>query len=365
MNPAAQYNLDPVRFKVSDVPRADVPLPTVKTHIAIQNLVRTPVESCCDYSGDVIAVDHHALIAAAHVAFDEHRPLTLSPDMLWLAIVQGVAQHVNLNAEELRKEFVQHDEKKKIHVRRDDFRIRSPENPWPEVFGAFSAEIQKHIGANHALFVETFSTTGAVEKAAFEVALLDAMQSYFNFELQTLCGIPEVILEGQTADWEKILRKLADVERLGLNFWTEKLQPILRQFIRASQGDVDRTFWQSLYKINDNSGGPYITGWITYLIPYVQDKDRESGHVTYTQNPFITEPADDFSGLSTNHFSSGLSIAPFVWNYLGNEHDYEFIGGFVGVTQDAQSLAVRPKIGWAVRPVPKQRELRKYRDHIK
>jgi hypothetical protein len=28
----------------------------------------------------------------------------------------------------------------------------------------------------------------------------------------------------------------------------------------------------------------------------------------------------------------------------------EFLGGFVGVTQDASTLALRPKLGWAVRP---------------
>jgi hypothetical protein len=39
-----------------------------------------------------------------------------------------------------------------------------------------------------------------------------------------------------------------------------------------------------------------------------------------------------------------------VWNYLGIRFDYEFLAGFVGVTQDARTLAIRPKIGWAVRP---------------
>lgn len=353
------------RISISDVERATHPRATVKCHVALQKLVRTPLESCCDYSSDVIAVDHHPLIAAAHIAFDEHRPLTLSPDMLWLAIVQGVALHVNLNAEHLRKEFVQHEGKEKISIRRDDFRMGSPENPWPEVFSAFSGEIQKRVGAKHALFVERFSTTGAVEKAAFEVAFLDAMQSYFNFELETLCGIPEVLLEGRTEDWEKIRGKLADLEPLGLGFWTARLRPILEQFIRASKGDVERPFWQNLYKIEDNSGGPYITGWITHFLPYAKEREHETDRVTYFENPFINESKDSFSGLSTNHFSSGLSMAPFVWDYLGRKYDYEFIGGFVGVTQDKQTLAVRPKIGWAVRPVQQPKVLKTYRETLK
>jgi hypothetical protein len=49
---------------------------------------------------------------------------------------------------------------------------------------------------------------------------------------------------------------------------------------------------------------------------------------------------------------SGLSKAPFRWNYLDRSFDMEFLGGFVGVAQDPETLAVRPEIGWAVREAP-------------
>ena len=44
----------------------------------------------------------HPLLSAVARAFGEHRPLVLSPDVVWLTIAQGVAQHVRLNAESLR-----------------------------------------------------------------------------------------------------------------------------------------------------------------------------------------------------------------------------------------------------------------------
>jgi hypothetical protein len=46
---------------------------------------------------------------------------------------------------------------------------------------------------------------------------------------------------------------------------------------------------------------------------------------------------------------SGLSKAPFRWNYRDQSFHMEFLGGFVGVGQDRETLAVRPEIGWAVR----------------
>lgn len=74
----------------------------------------------------------------------------------------------------------------RITVRRDDFVKGSPENPWPEAFGEFSAAIREHLGDAHGLIVADFSTTGPVERAASEVVLLDAMQAYFSYEMLTL-----------------------------------------------------------------------------------------------------------------------------------------------------------------------------------
>ena len=58
---------------------------------------------------------------------------------------------------------------------------------------------------------------------------------------------------------------------LGLDGWLDVLRPILQQFVRASRGDVDRTFWRSIYKVNEQSGGPTITGWLTAFFPYLKD----------------------------------------------------------------------------------------------
>ena len=74
------------------------------------------------FNGRLVAgVRSHPLIATLHTAFDEHRSVCLSPDVIWLTILQGLAHHVNANAEILRKHFVRHEGKLKIKVYRDDF----------------------------------------------------------------------------------------------------------------------------------------------------------------------------------------------------------------------------------------------------
>jgi hypothetical protein len=48
------------------------------------------------------------LVLAVHLAFSRHLPLTISPDVVWLTIVQGFSHHVNKNAEALRGRLVRH-----------------------------------------------------------------------------------------------------------------------------------------------------------------------------------------------------------------------------------------------------------------
>jgi hypothetical protein len=297
-------------------------------------------------------VAFHPFVAAVHRAFVDHRPLCLSPDVIWLLICQGLANHINANAERLRSRFVRHEGKVRIDVRRDDFVQGSPENPWPEVFAEFSAKIRDHVGPALDLFLPAFSTTGPVERAAAEVVLLDAMRSYFEFAFRSACGIPAITLEGTTGDWEALADRAEAFAEYGLETWIGVLRPILGQFVRASQGDVETPFWRSIYKEHDASGGFQVNGWMPTLFPYL--KDGRTGRAT-RRNRWLDEiggeerGSDEAYGPMIGNFPGGLSKAPFRWEYLEKTFDMEFLGGFVGVSQDPETLALRPEIGWAVR----------------
>jgi hypothetical protein len=482
-------------FEVSEVHRASEPLPEVPYKEALDALLRTsvpsrrsrPVEACSRYHGQLIAgVPFHPVVAAAHRAFMDHRPLCLSPDIIWLMICQGVASHINANAEALRPRIVTHQGKITIHVRRDDFVKGSPENPWADAIEEFTGKVREHIGSAFDLFQPTFTTTGPVERAAAGVVLLDAMRSYFNYDMETECGIPTIMLEGTPEDWQAVADRAEQFAFLDLEWWLEPLRTVLRQFVAAAQGNVDRSFWTSLYRYHDESGGPMITGWISTLFPYLRgsrtglatrrnpylaldsqrlddidldediddeiddidideedsdefdelDKDSESPPAEQPPNRLILRrrqdmddshtavrdpeeasdleppiedqpprqyiwvtaddieiPYDPESDLDEGHdedydeervvgawlrplpkrwrdeedddadcgwgpriseLPSGTSRAPFHWDYLDRSFDMEFLGGFVGVSQDKDTLAVKPEIGWAVREAPEE-----------
>jgi hypothetical protein len=152
---------------------------------------------------------YHGLIETVEKAYNEHYPLVLDPDSIWVTITQGLANHINENAEDLREQFVDHDGKKMLMVRRDNFSKGSPDNDWPGVFDEFSAQIKEHIGKKHDLIVSNFSTTTPEKLVISEIVLMDAMKSYFDYGVMTCCGIPWVRLEGTVDDWKDIRERVA------------------------------------------------------------------------------------------------------------------------------------------------------------
>jgi hypothetical protein len=286
----------------------------------------------------------HPVIEAAHVAFDEHLPLVLSPDDVWLCIAQAFAHHIDENAEALRGRFVRHAGKAEIVVIRDEFRKGAPDNDWPGVFDEFSDAIAAHVGKQRDLVVADFSTTGAVERAASEVVLMAAMKNYFKYTVLTRCGIPRVTLLGTPADWASIKRRASHLAEYGLEAWIAALSPILDELCAASEGKPNRERWLSFYKFESGSGGDRVTGWINTLFPFVRKRESDG----LEPNPSALDWRNGH-GTAPTRFPSGLSIAPFVWQYLGTRIPMEFVAGFAGISQREDDLSVRPAIGWAVR----------------
>ncbi|MDF1661082.1 MAG: DUF4419 domain-containing protein [Planctomycetota bacterium] len=336
----------------------------------VEQLLSCPIEACSNYRGVLVNTmkvssfrgevprgSVHALIDASHLSFATHCPLILSPDIIWLTIAQGLANHINLNAERLRHIFVPHQGKEKLSVRRDAFVKGSPENPWEDVFAEFSSHIKANIGERtHTALVPHFSTTGPIEKAAFELVLMDAMKSYFTYAVDSFCGVPEIKLEGTVEDWKSIRDRVSFFSQLGLERWTQNLIPVLDKFIDAIQGSVDKPFWRSYYKYLSQSGGDVITGWISNLFPYIKDGSQDLVPNSYFVD--ATKPFKDHSpksnisfgvpGPDHRSFPSAMSQVPFHWNYQGQSVEMNFSGGLIGIRQDQETLALKPEIGWAV-----------------
>lgn len=343
-----------ITFAVDDVTAAEKLLPECPAHEAVKRMLGGAIESCGDYHSNVVKdVDYQSLLAAVYLAFSQHRPLVLTPDAVWVTIAQGIAHHMAIHGERLRSRFVSHAGKLELEYAVAGWVAGSPENPWPEAFAAWTGQIRQHVGAQtHDLLVCDFSTTGPIERTVSQIVMMDIFERYFHYVLVGICGIPMVTLEGTTADWERLREKVRGLRVFDIDWWLEHLLPICDRFVAATRGEVDVEHWQGICKLREEYGGDIINGWVCKLFPYL--REFVDGPCR-RRNPIF----ETGQGMQTLVAPPGLSRVPFTWRdaETRRERKMEAIGGLVGVTQDPQTMALRPRVGWAVRAAEKMEVL--------
>ena len=250
--------------------------------IVIEKKLSRPVESYSHiFNGEkIIETSMHPFIECIHQAFIGHRPIVISPDDIWLLIIQGFTEHISKMPEFYRKKLVNHQGTMKLSVR-DDSLIKGQQNPWDSVVEQLCQKIKHHSDPNfHDIFTKSFSTTQLENSVAFQVCLMDVMNPYFSYEAITFCGIPKIILKGTPKDWLSLINRTKKLETFHLSWWVQHIIPVLEKIQSSSKGTSHDTFWRSLYKYNESSGGTFITGWIIKFFPYLHSGKKNSTDAT-------------------------------------------------------------------------------------
>ncbi|MBO4718523.1 MAG: DUF4419 domain-containing protein [Prevotella sp.] len=306
-------------------------------------------------------------------AYADHRPLVLSPDMVWLVISQGFSRYVNAHAEEMRDLLVFHEGKMEL-VTLSNNNIFSPSADWELLLNDFSTCIANNTKGELAdLMTADFTTTGITERIASQISLMDVVKHYFIYtRISAACGIPSITLKGSPFDWQKVLDKARCLRKYNLEKWSDDLVAILKEFVEASKGNPNQKFWQGIVNKKrvdqlktDNSCDPdpakmtKLDGWFLKFFPNNQgetpdkvewnhDMPSEMVHVNFRQ--VLTDPA---TGVPLD------TIPIQLW------------AGFVGIEEDAKTYALTPKIGWLARigdeesdELGRYKELNKYGGNI-
>jgi hypothetical protein len=295
----------------------------------------------------------NGFVMTMHTAYALHRPLVIGPDDVWGCIVQGLARHVSESAEELRARLVRHTGKIALEVRRDELAIDPASTAeWAGAVSDLASKVREHLGGRVDLFVARFSTTGHASRVASQIALLDAVQSYFEYTVGSLCGIPRVTLLGTADDWADMRQRVRVLGELDLAWWAEALDPVLAEMENTARGKPSVDFWQRAYKLQLASGGEAISGWVNALFPYTGDRGK-------SPNRWFTlgEDADELDLPKLRDFPCGLVSAPFTWRLLTGDRPMRLVAGFMGVSESANG-ALSPAIGWAVTPAMPERMFR-------
>lgn len=289
-------------------------------------------------------------------AYAQHRPIVLTPDAVWLLIAQGFSHYVNTNSEELRSQLVEHDGKIDL-IAVTNKSLYDPDYDWENTLEQFRTEIVNHTKGDIAeTLTADFTTTGLTERLASDITLMDAFKPYFDYqEMYQSCGIPSVTLKGTPEDWQKVLDKAMKLEKYGLGWWTSKLKPVLQEFVKASQGKINRKFWQRIVKVRSvkelKGGGcsgekpTTLDGWFLSFFPF------DSNGKTPNKVP-----------LNTDKMLPEVVKTGFVHNVLDlqgkliSSTNMELWAGIIGIDEDTITNTLSPKIGWAVREADNQED---------
>ena len=288
-------------------------------------------------------------------AYADHRPIVLSPDIIWNVIAQGFCQHINNNPEALRDRIVYH-EKGKIELSvMTKEELHSPNVKWDELLNTFDNMIAERTKDNLADVMRAdFSTTDKTARIVSQMTLMSSVKAFFDYSVIYLsCGIPNITIEGTTDDWQKVLNKTQQLRKYDLNWWVDDLVPILNEFINASKGNVNKVFWRNIVKKDRPEkfvgGGcswdrpTELDGWFLKFMPYDKKGKRTPQKVTYNYKDMPSQVIN----------------VDFMYKNLdtGTTTPMEMLCGLVGIEIDTITNAMRPKLGWMVCEKNKQLEI--------
>lgn len=288
----------------------------------------------------LVTFGSHSFISGMREAYWHHRPITLSPDMIWVLIAQGFSHHVNANAEALRDRMVDFEGKKELTCVCDVEFIEQID--WEKTVDSFSIKIAENTKGDIAEIIKAdFSTTTQVERIASEITLMSAVKDYFVFTAAMIgCGIPYVVLEGTPDDWQHVYDKAMQLRNYDLEWWIDELEPVLRQIVASSKGEIDKRFWRKMFRVHSKKvyGNPEcLDGWMAKFFPYNRYEERLPLDTLYLNN--IDRLPDEM-----------VKVDARVFNMMtGEDTPVELWAGFVGLAQNNKNYLLTPKLGWMVR----------------
>ncbi|MBC7567776.1 MAG: DUF4419 domain-containing protein [Pedobacter sp.] len=290
----------------------------------------------------LVNFSYHPLFSGMYQAYADHRPFVLSPDIMWLLISQGFARHINSDPEKYRKYFTNQAGKVKLVVKNQGILLDDPNSPWEKAFPKFTSQLDAFAGRELSkVATANFSTTTSVSRAASQLTLMEAVKPYFAFVMIYIkCGIPEITLEGTPKDWQMVLDKTRYLKKYELSWWIDELEPLLKEFVKASNGNANKDFWRNMFKYHTlkEYGAPkVIDGWIVKFFPYTKTGKRNTLKSLSGTDGLPSEMVKvDLDFLTVS--KEGTETTPL-----------EMWAGFTGLEQNSKTFALKPAIGWMIR----------------
>ena len=299
----------------------------------------------------------HSLAGAVHTAYAGHLPLILSPDHIWVTILQGVGIHNSQSGQQCYDQESLSDAGSVVC------------DSWNSVASSVQFGLDAKLPVEVTIPFLPFSTTSGAANMAAMTALATPYEDNRCYDTKTYCGIPNITLSGTPQDWELLQKKVESLlSNCSLDWWLCALTPVLAEFVSASKGQEDVSFWRNIYRFKpdqpqEGSGCWEASGWITTLYPYITQRTKglyhRNEHLSSICNStgfqWSVEPTDKsdvcpdvpkLPSINTQDFPSGLTSIKVECKANGDR--LLVVGGFVGKCSQNDTHAMTPVLGWFV-----------------
>ncbi len=171
-------HLEPRNVNLSTAIKNVIPSEVVK-HVSVENNGTIFLDT--HRENGFVEGSMNPLVQATHVAFFDHLPLVLTPDIIWHCISNAVSIYIHESGDEiLRKTLIDHENKKEILVERLDF-VLGEFNPWNEVVEEFSAKIKENTKQNIVeLMRADFTTSSKISRVVSQIVIMDTTEKSFK-----------------------------------------------------------------------------------------------------------------------------------------------------------------------------------------
>ena len=291
-----------------------------------------------------------SLIYGLAFAYNNHFPINVSPDMIWILILQGYSRFIDKYSELVREKYVNFEGKKTLFLNLFGKTLdMATEEDWSRLLYECTEKISDFVGKETILNLQSdFTTTNETTLLVSQTSIMSAMKNYFVYKgICGSCGISKIILEGTLEDWEKIKTKLNYLSKIGLNWWTKHLIPIIDNIIKTKKyyqknmilNDELIHFWKNMIKIKDKYDvyvPDIFNGWIIKFIPNYNE-----------ELPKLYDELKE-EDIPDQIISCPLEIIEVGKDGFKTNYKCDIASGFFGIIQDEKSLAVKPVIGYAI-----------------
>ena len=339
-----------------------------------------------------IKMMEHPVLLGYYTAFLEHYPAVISPDILWMLVIEGFSRHVKLNKEKLRHKFVKnHNEKIVITQEANgDKQINTvSSNRWGDIFKDFVEQSKEYVDPTVLhLFTPYFSTTTVEIEYSSQIAIVSIVSPFMKFikkfKSKGICGacaFPYIKVLGTLQDYKQLKMKIEGLKGYLIDDWIKKIIPIIDKIIETKEGSIDKQFWDNMitnkkrvYTIELSKGESdaekvpkeemveiKIFGWIFDFFPFKNVKRTtkltEEERLRIYGNGSYTPTLGEYDTLEKNYIETYydtdfpelpeemINIDATYRNRRGQTAELGIKTGFLGYSL-SEKHEFKPEIGW-------------------